>query len=672
MKELTPDQLLTQLRQFGECPRIEAKKGIEIGASAMQTVCAFANEPGLGGGFLLLGVAEPDGQRGHFQVCGISNADKLLNDLQVNCREQFEQPISVQAEIVLLEGKKVICVFVPELEPAAKPCTFKGKFDSRNKRKTGVWRRGLNGDYECSQSELEPLLLAKSGMGYEQVLLPGAQWSDLDPSAISLYRFLRAKVRPEAEELQASDEEMLYALSLLEMQEGLWIPNVAGLLLFGKPLSLRRLLPAVRVDYVRIAGTQWVEDLDQRFMTTLDIREPLLRLIPKLEATILDDLPRHFHLDEGSTQRKDRPLLPQKVVREAVVNAVMHRDYRVHQPTLVVRYRNRIEIRNAGYSLKPEAMLGEMGSKLRNPILSAVLYDLNFAETKGSGIRTMRRLLEHAGLSAPVFHTNVMTNQFQATYLLHQLLSEEHLCWLKQFSHFHLSSHEAKALILTKETGAVDNAGLRAITGLDTLATSQLLGRLHRQYHLLIQGGAGPSTYYRLAESFEVPSRAASHGDAGDLDANAGDLDANAGDLDANAGDLDANAGDLDANAGDLPEALKKRINRLSAKARKESLWPVILWLCLLASRKSEWLANHLGRKEKHLRANHLSQMRKQGLLTYRYSEVVNHPEQAYITTEAGEAWLRQQEGIANDVRKAGEIQRHKSREGQQGIKKKS
>ncbi|MDO6806401.1 hypothetical protein Q4595_28345, partial [Wenyingzhuangia sp. 1_MG-2023] len=83
---------------------------------------------------------------------------------------------------------------------------------------------------------------------------------------------------------------------------------------------------------------------------------------------ILDDLPKHFRLPEGSTQRSDQPLLPQKVVREAVVNALMHRDYQVQQPILVVRYSNRIDIRNAGYSLKPEAMLGEMGSKLRNPV----------------------------------------------------------------------------------------------------------------------------------------------------------------------------------------------------------------------------------------------------------------------------------------------------------------
>lgn len=639
MIEFTPEQLLAQLRELDECPRIEAKRGSDIGSSVMQSICAFANEPGLGGGYLLLGVNEPDETHDTFSVCGVSHSDQLLNTLQTNCRDQFEQPIPVQAQAHQLEGKRVLVVFVPELEPAAKPCTFKGKFDSKNKRKSGVWRRGLNGDYECSQQELEPLLLAKSGLGFELVLLPDAHWDDLDPHAIELYRTLRSKVRPHAEELQASDSEMLQSLNLVKKRQGEWVPNIAGLLLLGKPLALRRLLPAMRVDYVRVAGTQWVEDPQQRFDTTLDLREPLLTLIPKLEATILDDLPKHFRLEEGKTQRDDQPLLPQKVIREAVVNAVMHRDYQVNQPIIVVRFSNRLEIRNAGYSLKPEAMLGEMGSILRNPVLASVLYDVSFAETKGSGIRTMRRLLDQVGLTAPVFMSQVIQNQFLATYLLHQLMGEEQLAWLKQFAHFTLNNDEAKALILAKETGAVDNAGLRAITGLDTLAASQVLGRLHHQYQLLVKGGAGSSTYYELSAPHELPLFAAAS-DEGPR-SNAGDPVANTGDLDANTGDLAANRGDLGSNAGDLPSDLLARIDQLTPKARRNNLWPVILWLCAMRPYKTEQLAKTLNRRENALKASHLNIMREQeGLIGYAYPEVPNHPEQAYQTTEKGRQWL--------------------------------
>ena len=615
--EFTPEELLQQLRELDECPRIEAKRGSEIGSSIMQTLCAFANEPGLGGGFLLLGIAEPDEAHPEFWVVGVADGDKLLNELQANCRDQFEQPLPVKGEVALLEGKRVLVVFAPELGPAAKPCIFKGRFDSKNKRKTGIWRRGLNGDYECSQLELEPILLARSGLSFEQSVPGDAEWADLDPVAIALYRSLRQKVRPHAEELQAGDEEMLRALHLVERKDGALVPNVAGLLLMGKPLSLRRLLPAIRVDYVRITGTQWVEDPEQRFATTLDIREPLLRLIPKLEAAVLDDMPQHFRLQEGETQRSDQPLIPYKVVREAIVNAVMHRDYQVNQPALVVRYSNRLEIRNAGYSLKPTSMLGEMGSKLRNPIIASVLYDLSYAETKGSGIRTMQRLLHEAGLSAPVFVSSSQENEFTAIYLLHQLLDAEQLQWLQQFSGLGLSDDEAKALILARETGAVDNAGLRAVTGLDTLAASQVLRKLHHHRQLLVQGGSGSTTYYQL---HPMPGSTLIGS--------------------TNSGDLSANSGDLSANGGELPMALVQAMQALTPKVRKERLWIVIVWLCAIQAHGSEQLAARLGRQTTPLK-RHLYVLRDQlGLLQYTYPEVVNHPQQAYIATDAGRAWL--------------------------------
>ncbi|WP_230425686.1 AlbA family DNA-binding domain-containing protein [Spartinivicinus ruber] len=145
------EEVYQELLALDEHPRIEAKRATHIGDSIMQTVCAFANEPGLGGGFLLLGISEPDETHDNYWVTGVTDTDKLLNELQGNCRTQFDSTIPVQSQHTTIEGKLVIGVFVPELDPAAKPCAFISKYGSKNKRKTGVWRRGLNSDYECSQ-----------------------------------------------------------------------------------------------------------------------------------------------------------------------------------------------------------------------------------------------------------------------------------------------------------------------------------------------------------------------------------------------------------------------------------------------------------------------------------------------------------------------------------------
>lgn len=544
--QATAQDLFSQLLEFGENARLEAKRGSQISDSVMQTVCAFANEPGLEGGYLLLGVSEPDAQHDNYHVSGVTDVDQLLNELHNNCRSQFEQPVFIQAQAVMLQGRQAICVFVPELENPQKPCVFKGRFDSKNKRKTGVWRRGSNGDYECGFAELTPLLKLQQGQTFERTVFDDALWDDLDPDVIALYRRLRAQVRPKAEELQGTDEEMLLAMRLLE------------------------------------------------------------------------------RTDKG-LQPSDQPLLPYKVVREAVVNMVMHRDYAIHQPSIIVRYRNRIETLNAGYSLKAVEQLGETGSILRNPILANVLYDLEFAEVKGTGIRTMRRMLKEAGLEAPVFVNHVIQDQFKAIYLLHQLMGEEQLAWLAHFSRCKLSEDEAKALILAREIGAVDNAAIRAVSDLDTLATSQVLRRLHHGLGLLTKGGAGSATYYQLNQE-KIARLVAEHGE----------LATNASVLDPKGGDLGAYAGELE-----LPQNLLDAISRLSERPRKEVLWPIILRLCSVAPMSSNQIANKLGRLEKHLKANHLTKMRKEGLLNYLYPEVVNHPQQAYVITEQGKAWLK-------------------------------
>ena len=76
-----------------------------------------------------------------------------------------------------------------------------------------------------------------------------------------------------AEELQWNDEELLEALNAVRTAQGEMKPTVAGLLLFGMRQALRRLLPMMRVDYIRVPGNEWVADPDNRFRT-VDMRGP--------------------------------------------------------------------------------------------------------------------------------------------------------------------------------------------------------------------------------------------------------------------------------------------------------------------------------------------------------------------------------------------------------------
>jgi ATP-dependent DNA helicase RecG len=116
----------------------------------------------------------------------------------------------------------------------------------------------------------------------------------------------------------------------------------------------------------------------------------------------------------------------------------------------IIRYSNRIEIRNPGHSLKPLEKLGEPGSKTRNPSIAAVLHDTKYAETKGSGIKVMRELMKSANLTPPAFDSDREKDEFVVTLLFHHLLDESDLRWLAQFKDANITDDEAKLLIFSR------------------------------------------------------------------------------------------------------------------------------------------------------------------------------------------------------------------------------
>ena len=309
------------------------------------------------------------------------------------------------------------------------------------------------------------------------MVVPGARMDDLDPQAIAVYRRSRAAVNPSAEELSYPDIEMLEALGMVSRVSLMTYPTLAGLVLFGKALSLRRLLPAIRVDYIRVAWNEWVEDPEDRYATSIEFLKPLLIALPQIEASIIDDLPKGFQLPEGALQSKQEPVVSRKVVREALANAVMHRDYLQHHPTQVIRYGNRIELNNAGRSLKDPGQLGFSGSFLRNPVIAAVMHDLNMAEAKGTGIRAIKGFAQKAGLAPPEFNSDRQTNQFTLKIFLHTLMTEAEHRWLQTLK-VEANSDEAKVLLYARSTGSVDNSTCRNLCGLDTLSSSMLLRKL--------------------------------------------------------------------------------------------------------------------------------------------------------------------------------------------------
>ncbi|MFU8806711.1 MAG: ATP-binding protein [Bradymonadaceae bacterium] len=427
-----------------------------------------------------------------------------------------------------------------------------------------------------------------------------------------------------------SDTDLLRALGGATLVDGELRPTAAGLLLFGTTMALRRCFPMMRVDYVRIPGKEWVSNPDRRF-DTIEIRSPLLLAARRAIAAVRDDLPASFSLPEGEAMRTDETVLPMRVLREAIVNAVMHRSYRIHGAIQILRYANRLEIRNPGHSLKAEEQLGDPGSQTRNPRIAAVFHDVHFAETKGSGIRAMREVMQSHDLMPPTFESSRRPDQFVATFLFHHFLSESDLVWLRQLKIDRLSDEESRALVFVREVGAIDNAAYRTINATDTLDASIHLRRL-RDFGVLEMKGAGSRTYYVPGPGFISPKN--TEVQALDLHKLTPDLHKLTPDLHKLTPDLHS----LPPELQDLPSDLHARLPHAGQRPRSEILRALILDLCRWRPLGARELAILLGNRDVlGLTRMHLRPMIQAGDLDYTIEKMPKHPRQQYtLPTEDG------------------------------------
>ena len=256
----------------------------------------------------------------------------------------------------------------------------------------------------------------------------------------------------------------------------------------------------LRFDYIRMDTTTW-EPAGGKPYYTVEIHENLFTLLPRAEAVIQGDIPRKIRPPETGLTRSEEPLVPSPVIREALVNAIMHRDYRVHSPTQVIRYNDRIEFHNPGHSLKPHPEEGSAGSNLRNPVIANVLHETKYAENKGTGIAVMIQEMQKANLSVPEISSDREENRFGLTLYLHNLAGDAEIAWLSQFSVYALSPEDTQILMLVHAKGSIKNADCREHLRLDILQVSRLLTVLCKR-GILVKHGGGRNTYYTLSPQY--------------------------------------------------------------------------------------------------------------------------------------------------------------------------
>lgn len=256
--------------------------------------------------------------------------------------------------------------------------------------------------------------------------------------------------------------------------------------------------------------------------------------------------------------------------------------------------------------------LGEPRSKTRNEKIAAVLHDCGYAETKGTGIRVMRNQMRDLNLTEPLFRSSRQEDSFEVTLLTHHLLDDTTLRWLSQFNRFKLTDHEAKAMVLVRETSYIDNLRYRNLNGVDVLTASSALRRL-RDLKLLEAHGKSTATFYGPGPAFSQDQlENPQHTDA-------------------------LKRGSSPHLKGSAPVELMPELvgllRRLGERSQNRRLVEIaILKLCALRPFTVVEMAKFIQREPVYVQQRFVGPMIKSGELQYLYPERPAHPRQAYVT----------------------------------------
>lgn len=342
----------------GESSTVQLKENITNHASVAQEMVAFANSEG---GLLIVGVNDKTGE-----VVGLSFPDiqRINNLLSTAANDHVKSPLVIRTETVDVgNGKRVVVAHIPK--GTDKPYMDK---DGLVFIKNGSDKRKVT-----SKEELSRLLQSSGNLYAEQMLLHHSTIKDLD---WGLFReFYENKYKEDV-----VYEDFANKIENLSLGESGKI-NLAGNLLFGK--NPQRLSPNAYVTAIWFQGNDLA---GTKYNSSENIGGDLARMFKDAQKFILGCL-RKLQNDKDFNSLGDLEV-PEIAINELLINALIHRDYFVHDSIKVFVFDNRIEIKSPGKlpnSLTPEQVKRGI-SRRRNHILASYALDLLPSRGAGSGI----------------------------------------------------------------------------------------------------------------------------------------------------------------------------------------------------------------------------------------------------------------------------------------------
>ncbi|MFI3170466.1 MAG: ATP-binding protein [Faecalibacterium sp.] len=355
------------------------------------TLSSFSNQDG--GGTIVFGLDEKEG----FAVVGVYDVQALQHNVAEQCK-QMQPPVRPLFSVAECVGGVVVSAEIPGVDIADRPVYYKGAG-----RVKGSYIRVAEADEPMSDYEIYSYDAYHRRMRDDLRIADLATCAMLEEVLLAKYILNVKENKPNLAKL--SDDEILSLMGIVKDGK----PTLAGVMCFSKYPQAS--YPQLCITAVVVPGTQMGQTGADgaRFLSNKRIEGTIAQMLEQAVLFVNRNMTEKTIID-AQGQRQDKPEYPVKAVREAVLNALMHRDYSIHTegaPIRLVMYRDRLEIANEGglYGRITLDSLGKIHADTRNQTLTHILEVQKTAENRYSGIPTIRYEMQQAGLAAPQFES---------------------------------------------------------------------------------------------------------------------------------------------------------------------------------------------------------------------------------------------------------------------------
>ena len=445
---------LKKMIKGGETETVEFKASFD--KETLETSVAFANTKG---GVILTGVSDKG------EIKGIQIGKETLKDWTNQISQSTEPRIIPEIEIDQIDGKNVAVIRIKEFP--IKPVSTKGR----------CFRRVKNSNRVMQPHEIAEMHFQSTGMSWDKLSVTNVSRDDIDIEKIKKYI---ESTKDAGRRKISSTEKPLQVLEKLELiKDGK--PTWAAILLFHNH-------PQHFLSQAVIHCGKFKEGT-----VVIDDRMIGGTIIEQIEEA-MDFIRKNINVEfvmTGKPAREEIWDYPLEALREAVINAVCHRDYTVPSNTEVRIYDDELIVWNPGglpLGLTVEDLLKPHPSVLRNKGIGGVFYDMGLIEQWGSGIDKMRKACVKAGIPEPKFEEH----QGFRVIFRKDIYTEEYL--FKKG----LNQRQIKAVMYVKQKGKITNREYREMFNIkNRMALIDLSGLCEKQI-LTRVGKTGRGTEYIL------------------------------------------------------------------------------------------------------------------------------------------------------------------------------